>query len=181
MATVRRKRRLRQAASFLLSPLIQPPTGSYRMHWAQVHQPGQHYPAWSYQSRPNFLMKLVNLNISTKYAQLYATILPLHGKGLPPWMKLLAFYMLDGWQFALFAIPLFLEACKQVDQSTRKMEEMSLTWCTVSISDKELFGVVLPVTIERGIWGGDSGQADVRSHHWKSSIESHHNSVIMFV
>jgi pre-mRNA cleavage complex 2 protein Pcf11 len=51
------------------------------------------------------------------------------------------------------------------------MEEMLLTWCTGGANGKELFGIVPQVTIERGAWGGDSGQADVHPPHWKSSIE----------
>jgi pre-mRNA cleavage complex 2 protein Pcf11 len=92
-------------------------------------------------------------------------------------MKLPAFYLLDAIsknvydpyarQFAPFVIPLFLEAYEQVDQNTRsKMEEMLLTWRNGGANGKELFGVVPQVTIERGVWGGDSGQADVRSRHW---------------
>ncbi|KIM80701.1 hypothetical protein PILCRDRAFT_9155 [Piloderma croceum F 1598] len=39
-----------------------------------------------------------------------------------------------------------------------------LTWRTGHANGKELFGVVLHVTIEQGIWcGGDSGQADPTS------------------
>ena len=50
---------------------------------------------------PDETSKFKHLNkIRTAYntlsPQLYATILPLHGKGLPPWMTLLAFYILDG-------------------------------------------------------------------------------------
>jgi pre-mRNA cleavage complex 2 protein Pcf11 len=89
-------------------------------------------------------------------------------------MKLPAFYLLDAIsknvyepyarQFAPFVIPLFLEAYEQVDQNTRsKMEEMLLTWRTGGANGKELFGVVPQVTIERGVWGGDSGHVDVRS------------------
>jgi pre-mRNA cleavage complex 2 protein Pcf11 len=95
-------------------------------------------------------------------------------------MKLPAFYLLDAIsknvydpyarQFAPFVIPLFLEAYEQVDQNTRsKMEEMLLTWRTGGANGKELFGVVPQVTIERGVWGGNSGQADVRAHRWKSA------------
>jgi len=94
-------------------------------------------------------------------------------------MKLPAFYLLDAIsknvydpyarQFAPFVIPLFLEAYEQVDQNTRsKMEEMLLTWRTGGANGKELFGVVPQVTIERGVWGRDSGQADVRPRRWKS-------------
>lgn len=95
-------------------------------------------------------------------------------------MKLPAFYLLDAisknvydpyaQQFAPFVIPLFLEAYEQVDQNTRsKMEEMLLTWRTGGANGKELFGVVPQVTIERGVWGGDPGQADVRSRHGNST------------
>ena len=110
-------------------------------------------------------------------------------------MKLPAFYLLDAIsknvydpyarQFAPFVIPLFLEAYEQVDQNTRsKMEEMLLTWRTGGANGKELFGVVPQVTIERGVWGGDSGQADVRSRRWKSthqrvSLLLHHRVRVM--
>jgi pre-mRNA cleavage complex 2 protein Pcf11 len=95
-------------------------------------------------------------------------------------MKLPAFYLLDAIsknvyepyarEFAPYVIPLFLEAYQEVDQNTRsKMEEMLLTWRTGGANGKELFGVVPQVTIERGVWGGDSGQVDVRSRHRKSA------------
>jgi len=89
-------------------------------------------------------------------------------------MKLPAFYLLDAISknvfdpyarhFAPFVIPLFLEAYQQVDQQTRsKMEEMLITWRTGSPTGKELFGVITQLSIERGIWGGDSASlVDVR-------------------
>jgi pre-mRNA cleavage complex 2 protein Pcf11 len=91
-------------------------------------------------------------------------------------MKLPAFYLLDAIsknvydpyarQFAPFVTALFLETYAQVDQNTRsKMEEMLMTWRTGGTNGKELFGIVPQVSIERGVWGGDSGHADVRSHH----------------
>lgn len=89
-------------------------------------------------------------------------------------MKLPAFYLLDAISknvfdpyarhFAPFVIPLFLETYQQVDQQTRsKMEEMLITWRTGSPTGKELFGVITQLSIERGIWGGDSASpVDVR-------------------
>jgi pre-mRNA cleavage complex 2 protein Pcf11 len=93
-------------------------------------------------------------------------------------MKLPGLYLLDAIsknvfepyarEFAPYVISLFLEAYQEVDQNTRsKMEEMLLTWRTGGANGKELFGVVPQLTIERGVWGGDSGQTDVRSCRWK--------------
>ena len=93
-------------------------------------------------------------------------------------MKLPGLYLLDAIsknvfepyarEFAPYVIPLFLEAYREADQNTRsKMEEMLLAWRTGGANGKELFGVVPQITIEQGVWGGDSGQADVRSHSWK--------------
>lgn len=90
-------------------------------------------------------------------------------------MKLPAFYLLDAIsknvydpyarQFAPFVAPLFLETYHLVDQNTRsKMQEMLLTWRTGGANGKELFGVVQQITIERGVWGGESSQANVRAH-----------------
>ncbi|KAF8845839.1 hypothetical protein BDN67DRAFT_961489 [Paxillus ammoniavirescens] len=86
---------------------------------------------------------------------------------VPPWMKLPGFYLLDAISknvfdpyarhFAPFVIPLFLDTYRQVDQVTRsKMEEMLLTWRTGAPNGKELFGVITQLTIERGVWGGDT-------------------------
>jgi hypothetical protein len=82
-------------------------------------------------------------------------------------MKLPGFYLLDAISknvfdpyarhFAPFVIPLFLDTYRQVDQVTRsKMEEMLLTWRTGAPNGKELFGVITQLTIERGVWGGDT-------------------------
>ena len=101
-----------------------------------------------------------------------------------PWMKLPAFYLLDAISknvfdpyarhFSPFVIPLFLESYQQVDQQTRsKMEEMLITWRTGSPTGKELFGVITQLSIERGIWGGDSASpADVRVHVFSGSSPS---------
>jgi len=95
-------------------------------------------------------------------------------------MKLPGLYLLDAIsknvfepyarEFAPYVIPLFLEAYREVDQNTRsKMEEMLLTWRTGGANGKELFGVVPQITIERGVWGGDSGQADPTSGFYSGS------------
>lgn len=89
-------------------------------------------------------------------------------------MKLPAFYVLDaisknvydpyGRTFATFIIPLFLDTYAQVDQPTRsKMEEMLLTWRTGAPNGKELFGIGPQTAIERGIWGGGTNHAEVRT------------------
>ena len=54
-------------------------------------------------------------------------------------------------------------------QTVSKLPTVLLTWRTGRANGKELFGVVPQVTIERGVWGGDSGQVDVRSRRWKSA------------
>jgi len=116
----------------------------------------------------------------TRFSEIVAQCLEAHIRRVPPWMKLPAFYLLDAIsknvydpyarQFAPFVIPLFLEAYEQVDQNTRsKMEEMLLTWRTGGANGKELFGVVPQITIERGVWGSDSGQADATSSFYSGS------------
>lgn len=99
---------------------------------------------------------------------------------VPPWIKLPAFYLLDAIsknvydpyarQFAPFVTALFLETYAQVDQNTRsKMEEMLMTWRTGGANGKELFGVVPQLSIERGVWGGDS---DVSFHKFSYGQDS---------
>ncbi|KAG1755588.1 hypothetical protein EDB19DRAFT_1662099 [Suillus lakei] len=103
----------------------------------------------------------------SKWAEIVAQCLEAHIRRVPPWIKLPGFYLLDAISknvydpytrhFAPFVIGLFLETYQQVDQATRsKMEEMLLTWRTASPTGKELFGVIPQLTIEQGIWGGDS-------------------------
>jgi len=75
-------------------------------------------------------------------------------------------------QFAPFVTLLFLEAYGQVDQNTRsKMEEMLMTWRNGGANGKELFGVIPQVSIEQGVWGGNSGHADVHFRHCKFNRE----------
>ncbi|KAF9226570.1 hypothetical protein BS17DRAFT_775836 [Gyrodon lividus] len=103
----------------------------------------------------------------SRWADVVAQCMDTHIRRVPPWMKLPGFYLLDaisknvfdpyGRQFAPFVIPLFLDTYQQVDQATRsKMEEMLLTWRTGAPNGKELFGVITQLTIERGVWGGDT-------------------------
>ncbi|KIM90910.1 hypothetical protein PILCRDRAFT_811403 [Piloderma croceum F 1598] len=116
----------------------------------------------------------------TRFSEIVAQCLEAHIRRVPHWMKLPGLYLLDAIsknvfepyarEFAPYVIPLFLEAYREVDQNTRsKMEEMLLTWRTGGANGKELFGVVPQVTIERGVWGGDSGQADPTSGFYSGS------------
>ncbi|KIM71632.1 hypothetical protein PILCRDRAFT_804852 [Piloderma croceum F 1598] len=54
-------------------------------------------------------------------------------------------------------------------QTVSKLTTVLLTWRTGRANGKELFGVVPCVTIERGVWGGDSGQADPTSGFYSGS------------
>ncbi|KIJ20263.1 hypothetical protein PAXINDRAFT_68604 [Paxillus involutus ATCC 200175] len=103
----------------------------------------------------------------SRWADIVAQCIDTHVRRVPPWMKLPGFYLLDAISknvfdpyarhFAPFVIPLFLDTYRQVDQVTRsKMEEMLLTWRTGAPNGKELFGVITQLTIERGVWGGDT-------------------------
>jgi len=65
---------------------------------------------------------------------------------------------------AMKSIPIHFN---KTTQTVSKLTTVLLTWRTGRANGKELFGVVPCVTIERGVWGGDSGQADVRSCRWK--------------
>ncbi|KAI6038292.1 hypothetical protein EDC04DRAFT_2896576 [Pisolithus marmoratus] len=73
--------------------------------------------------------------------------------------------MLLSLAFVTFIIFLFLETYQQVDQPTgSKMEEMLITWQTSAPNGKELFGVIMQLSIEQGICGSYStSPADVLS------------------
>ncbi|KIO12700.1 hypothetical protein M404DRAFT_993682 [Pisolithus tinctorius Marx 270] len=147
--------------------------------------------------RRDFATRLAELTINSRpiiqslsmYAQEYsrwadvvAQCIHTHIRRVPPWMKLPAFYLLDAISknvfepyarhFATFVISLFLETYQQVDQPTRsKMEEMLITWRTGAPNGKELFGVITQLSVERGIWGGDSSSpADASSPTYPSTI-----------
>lgn len=118
----------------------------------------------------------------TRWADAVAQCIHTHIRRVPPWMKLPAFYLLDAISknvfepyarhFATFVISLFLETYQQVDQPTRsKMEEMLITWRTGAPNGKELFGVITQLSIERGIWGGDStSPTDASSQNYLNTI-----------
>ncbi|KAK7695922.1 hypothetical protein QCA50_000561 [Cerrena zonata] len=104
---------------------------------------------------------------SKRYAQIVAQCIESHIRRVPNWMKLPAFYLLDSIsknvfdpyarQFTPLVVRLFLDTYEGVDQATRsKMEEMLLTWRTGSPDNRELFGVVSQLAIERQIWGSGS-------------------------
>lgn len=163
----------------------QPAVSGYsypQLHPSQPSVPAPVYHVDPLSFRRDFTARLAELTINSRpiiqslsmYAQEYARwadvvaqCIQTHIRRVAPWMKLPAFYLLDAISknvfdpyarhFAPFVIPLFLETYQQVDQQTRsKMEEMLITWRTGSPTGKELFGVITQLSIERGIWGGDS-------------------------
>ncbi|KAH7929411.1 hypothetical protein BV22DRAFT_1029463 [Leucogyrophana mollusca] len=118
----------------------------------------------------------------SRWADIVVQCLEAHIRRVPPYMKLPSFYLLDAISknvydpyarhFAPFVVPLFLETYQQVDQTTRsKMEEMLLTWRTGAPTGKELFGFITQIAIERGVWGGDPGVADISKAQVLSELE----------
>jgi hypothetical protein len=68
---------------------------------------------------------------------------------------------------AIKSIPIHFN---KTTQTVSKLTTVLLTGRTGRANGKELFGVVPHVTIERGVWCRDSGQADVRSCRWKFAL-----------
>ncbi|GJJ07434.1 hypothetical protein Clacol_001636 [Clathrus columnatus] len=97
-----------------------------------------------------------------------------HIRRVPPNVKLPAWYLLDAISknvpvpyaglFAPLVADLFLESYYQVDPPTRgKMEEMLLTWRDGGQHNREVFGVVPQVALERAIWQSGGGSVNIMS------------------
>ncbi|KAH7914222.1 hypothetical protein BJ138DRAFT_1177497 [Hygrophoropsis aurantiaca] len=171
-----------------------PPTYSYQQSTAP---PPSTYYVDPHSFRRDYAARLAQLTINSRpiiqslsmvaqeysrWAEIVVQCLEAHIRRVPPYMKLPSFYLLDAISknvydpyarhFAPFVVPLFLETYQQVDQTTRsKMEEMLLTWRTGAPSGKELFGFITQIAIERGVWGGDRGAADISKAQVLSELE----------